>query len=109
MLIGRRNLCESCGSDALSERVFEGAGTLLSFTEVFPPPNGHGAPASYFIALIQLNGGPRLLAQVTDAARATIRTGLQVESVIRRLGTADGDGPILYGYKFRPLLGSPIT
>jgi hypothetical protein len=45
-----------------------------------------------------------ITAQLTDVDATSVKIGMPVEMVTRKL-TQDGDeGQIVYGYKFRPLL-----
>ncbi|MFO3797026.1 MAG: Zn-ribbon domain-containing OB-fold protein, partial [Anaerolineales bacterium] len=57
------------------------------------------------VALIKLEEGPLVTAQLTDVAPQEVQIGMPVEMVTRKLRN-DGDerGLILYGYKFRPRL-----
>ena len=57
------------------------------------------------MALVKLNEGPMITAQLTDLGNQPVEIGMPVEMVTRRL-RSDGDerGIIVYGYKFRPLL-----
>lgn len=87
-----------------AERVaFAGAGEVYSFTTLTTPPAGFEDQAPYTLALVRLDEGPLVTAQLTDLVE-TPRIGDRVEMVTRRL-YSDGDGgAIVYGYKFRPLL-----
>ena len=101
-LIGPRSICSACGGTNVQPVEFANTGHLVTFTEIFNPPSGYEAVAPYFIGLVQLDNGPRVLAQLTDVNQQEVRIGMRVEMVFRRL-LVDGDaGPILYGYKFRP-------
>jgi uncharacterized OB-fold protein len=55
------------------------------------------------VALIKLEEGPMLTAQLTDLGDEPVEIGMPVEMVTRRMRN-DGDerGVIVYGYKFRP-------
>ncbi|MEN6298439.1 MAG: OB-fold domain-containing protein, partial [Anaerolineaceae bacterium] len=55
------------------------------------------------VALVKLEEGPIVTAQLTDLAETPVEIGMPVEMVTRRL-RQDGDerGVVLYGYKFRP-------
>ncbi len=78
-------------------------GTVYSYTVVTSAPADFEEQAPYVLALIQLDDGSMLTAQLTDMAEEP-EIGMRVEMVTRKLRT-DGDaGIILYGYKFRPLL-----
>jgi uncharacterized OB-fold protein len=57
------------------------------------------------VALVQLDEGPMVTAQLTDLGGEKVEIGMPVEMVTRRI-RSDGDerGILVYGYKFRPRL-----
>jgi uncharacterized OB-fold protein len=57
------------------------------------------------VALVKLEEGPLVTAQLTDLGETQPEIGMPVEMVTRKL-RADGDerGMLIYGYKFRPVL-----
>jgi len=78
-------------------------GEVYSYTVLQDPPEGFAAQAPYYLALIRLDDGTLITAQLTDVA-SELQIGDPVEMVTRKL-TADGArGVIVYGYKFRPLV-----
>lgn len=100
-----RDFCPSCARPAQEPYTFSGKGTVYSYTTVIDAPEGFEWQAPYVVALIKLDEGPMLTAQLTDLSGEP-EIGMRVEMVTRRLRT-DGDaGMIVYGYKFRPLLHS---
>lgn len=80
-----------------------GLGEIVSHTTVYDPPEGHEANAPYVLALIKLDEGPVVTAQLTDLDSEPA-IGDRVEMVTRRLTTEGTRGMIVYGYKFRRLL-----
>ena len=56
----------------------------------------------YIVALIDLEEGPRITAQLTDVASDEVEIGMPVEMVIRKISEEGERGLIVYGYKFRP-------
>lgn len=84
---------------------FSGQGTVYSYTTILEAPEGHEEQAPYFVALIQLDEGVFITAQLTDVD-APVNIGDRVEMVTRKLTTEGDRGMIVYGYKFRPLLGT---
>jgi uncharacterized OB-fold protein len=77
---------------------------VFSFTTVRNTPTGFEETAPYTVALIKLDEGPMLTAQLTDLGEKPVEIGMPVEMVTRRL-RSDGDrGMLVYGYKFRPAL-----
>jgi uncharacterized OB-fold protein len=80
-----------------------GTGTVYSFTTVTTPPENFEPYAPYLLALVKLDEGPMVTAQLTDVD-GPVEIGLRVEMVIRKLRTDGQRGIIVYGPKFRPLL-----
>ena len=104
-----RDVCPECGGEARTPFNFSGRGEVFSFTTVYDPPAGHEENAPYTVALVKLEEGPMVTAQLTDVDKSAVEIGMPVEMVTRRL-RQDGDerGIIVYGYKFRPVLqGQP--
>jgi uncharacterized protein len=82
---------------------FAGTGEIYSYTTLTEPPEGFEDQAPYTLALVRLDEGPMVTAQLTDVDGA-VNIGDRVEMVTRKL-TAEGPrGMIIYGYKFRPVL-----
>jgi uncharacterized OB-fold protein len=80
-----------------------GKGEVYSYTIVTDPPAGFEEQTPYVLALVKLDEGPLVTAQLTDLA-GPVEIGLRVEMVTRKLRTEGPQGVIIYGYKFRPLL-----
>ena len=100
-----RDVCPECGDEAKTEFSFSGRGEVYSYTTLHSIPEGYQAAAPYTVALIKLEEGPMVTAQLTDLGDQPVEIGMPVEMVTRRL-RAEGDserGMLVYGYKFRPL------
>jgi uncharacterized OB-fold protein len=112
--------CRSCGSIQFPpkgvcghcSRSFEfddvtlgGRGTVDAITLIHPagaPPEFATQSAMrgrYAVAIITLEEGPKIAAQLTNATH--VRIGMPVEAVFRRIYV--DEGVIRYGLKFRPL------
>lgn len=78
-------------------------GEIYSYTVVLDAPEGFEEYQPYTIALVRLDDGPLVTAQLTDFDGPP-EIGQRVEMVTRRLRTDGEAGIIVYGYKFRPLL-----
>jgi uncharacterized OB-fold protein len=100
-----RDVCPECGGEAKTQYTFSGKGEVYSFTTVYDPPAGYEENAPYTVALIKLEEGPLVTAQLTDLGNQPVQIGTPVEMVTRKLRN-DGDerGMIVYGYKFRPVM-----
>ena len=99
-----RKRCNQCGATELKPVRLARRGHVAAFTCVHQPASGFPKGAQMMAAIIDLDDGVRLIAQLTDVEPEDTSVGMPVEMVVRRLRTDNGDGPILYAYKFRPLL-----
>ena len=54
------------------------------------------------MALIKLEEGPMITAQLTDIDIEQVEIGMEVEMVTRKMSDDGVEGMIVYGYKFRP-------
>lgn len=79
---------------------FSGNGEVYSFTTVQDAPAGFEEQAPYVLAIVKLDEGPMLTAQLTDLD-GPVEIGMRVEMVTRKLRTEGRQGMIIYGYKFR--------
>ncbi len=86
------------------DKVLSGHGEIYSFTTMYNVPHGYEVQKPYTIALIKLDEGPMVTAQLTDIDNQDVAIGLRVEMVTRKLREDGNEGQIVYGYKFRPLL-----
>lgn len=98
-----RDVCPECQAPAKTPYTFSGRGEVYSFTRVQEAPAGYEEYAPYTVALVKLEEGPLVTAQLTDLeGEPTI--GMPVEMVTRKLRTDGSRGMIVYGYKFRPVV-----
>jgi uncharacterized OB-fold protein len=114
--------CKSCGAINLPRGVncvkcgkvleFEpaklsGRGKIYCFTTISrggSPPEfsiQQNLVGAYSVAVVELDEGPKIVAQMTDCQAEELRIGLAVESTFRRI--YEDDGMIRYGIKFRPV------
>ena len=82
---------------------FAGTGEVYSFTTLQETPEGFEEQAPYMLALVKLDEGPMITAQITDVDES-VAIGDKVEMVTRKLTTEGVRGMIVYGYKFRKVL-----
>jgi len=85
--------------------VLSGLGEIYSYTIVQDPPESFDEQSPYMLAMIKLDEGPMVTAQLTDVdSYDEINIGDRVEMVTRKLATEGKKGMIIYGYKFRKIL-----
>ena len=100
-----RDVCPNCGDEAKTLYSFSGKGQVFSYTTIYEAPTGYDTNAPYTVAIVKLNEGPMVTAQLTDLGEQPVEIGMPVEMVTRKMKN-DGDerGVIVYGYKFRPIV-----
>ena len=85
-------------------RNLSGRGEVYSYTVMYNVPQGFEEQKPYAVALVRLDEGPMVTAQLTDIDLKEIKIGMRVEMVTRKLREDGDEGQIIYGYKFRPVL-----
>lgn len=107
-----RDICPNCHGEAKVQYQFSGKGEVYSSTIMYDAPSGF-ENTPYQVALIKLDEGPILTAQLTDLSDATelVPIGTKVEMVTRiQKDDQEKKGVIVYGYKFRiPVTSSTQT
>ena len=92
--------CRVCGSERVKDREMPKVGEIVTFTKLYEPLPGFEALAPFYLAVVRLKNGAKVLTQLVDSPDGSVQTGAKVRAVVRR-ARADGDsGQILYGYKF---------
>jgi uncharacterized OB-fold protein len=95
-----RQVCAHCRASTFVPVRFSGEGTVVTWTAIHVAPEPYAMQAPYVVAIIELDEGVRLTAQIADATPAEVDTGSRVRHVFRRM-RGEGEGGILqYGYKF---------
>lgn len=75
-----RNLCLQCQSDALDWTAVSGFGRIYTFTVNHRAPNAFfKARLPYVVAVVELDEGPRLMANILDAAPEAVAIGARVK------------------------------
>jgi len=97
-----RDVCPGCEAPAQAPYEFSGHGEVYSYTTVYQAPQGFQEFAPYSVALVRLEEGPMVAAQLTDVDDDQMRIGMPVEMVTRKVQSGGEEGQIVYGYKFRP-------
>ena len=98
-----RNLCPNCRRRSeLEDFKLNGRGEVVSYTVIHTPPEGFDRQAPYIMALVKLEEGPMVTAQIVDVSLEEVKIGMRVESVFRKIQEDGEAGLIYYGFKFRP-------
>ncbi|MBC7114592.1 MAG: Zn-ribbon domain-containing OB-fold protein [Archaeoglobi archaeon] len=97
-----RNICPKCRRRGeIEEYRFSGRGEVVTFTVIHSAPKDFKYGAPYVLAIIKLDEGPRLTAQV-DCRPEEIHIGMRVRAVFRKILEEGESGIIHYGTKFIP-------
>ena len=87
----------------MQELKLKGKGKVVTYTIIHVAPEHFEGQAPYPIAIIELDEGPRITAQIVDCDRDKVKIGMQVQSTFRKIQEDGYIGAIHYGYKFKPL------
>ncbi|MDV3293704.1 MAG: Zn-ribbon domain-containing OB-fold protein [Nitrososphaerales archaeon] len=92
--------CRKCGSESVADKEMPKSGKILTYTQLHEPLPGFEAQAPFFLAVVELENGARVLTQIVDSSDEEVKTGARVRATIRRAKVDGESGQILYGYKF---------
>jgi uncharacterized OB-fold protein len=101
-----REACPKCRRKSmgrLKEVKLNGKGEIVTYSIIHVAPEHLEGQAPYPIAIIELDEGPRVTAQVVDCDIKDIKIGMKVESTFRKIQEDGYIGAIYYGYKFKPV------
>ena len=97
----KKGVC-TCGNFDYAEMEFSGKGKIVSFTQIHTGPEAFTELGKYCVAIIDLDEGARIEAQVVDCKYEDLKIGLEVEAVFRKFYKSGEAGIIHYGTKFIP-------
>lgn len=106
MFFPPRSVCPDCHRKSIGkmEKVrLKGEGEVYSFSVVHDAPSQFEIIKPYVMAMIKLDEGIMISAQVIDCEPSEVDIGMRVRSTMRRLGDEGPGGVIHYGYKFAPV------
>ncbi|MCX7938035.1 MAG: Zn-ribbon domain-containing OB-fold protein, partial [Thermoflexales bacterium] len=76
-----RDVCPACEGEAKTPFTFSGRGEVYSFTTIHSAPAGFEKYVPYVVALVRLEEGPLVTAQLTDVNHDEVAIGMRVETV----------------------------
>ena len=80
-----------------------GSGEIITYTIIHVGPKAFEEQVPYPIAIIKLDEGPHITAQIVDCNIDDVKIGMKVQSTFRKIQEDGYVGAIYYGYKFKPL------
>ncbi len=80
-----------------------GKGEVVTYTVIHSASEEFDKQTPYIMAIIKLDEGPSLTAQIVDCSISDVKIGTRVKSVFRKIQEDGEAGLIHYGYKFKPV------
>jgi uncharacterized OB-fold protein len=84
-------------------RMIGKVGLIISCTIIRVPPANFSYQAPYPVAVVELEEGGRIVAQLVDYTDKHLFAGQRVVTVVRKTIQSDSDAVIPYGIKVTPL------
>jgi len=78
-------------------------GKVVSWTFIRIPPAGFESQAPYPTAIVKLEDGKVIIAQMVDYTQEDLKSGQKVVTVIRRIMQTENADVIPYGIKVSPI------
>ncbi|MHB8567459.1 MAG: Zn-ribbon domain-containing OB-fold protein [Nitrososphaerales archaeon] len=103
------NICRKCKSNDLEDHEMPKTGTLLSFTLQRESLFGFEEQEPMIFGLVKLANGVKVVSQIVDIPYESLREGLKLHAVFRRVRDDGDSGQIFYGYKFGPQRGKEVV
>lgn len=92
--------CRKCGSEKIVDKEMPQTGTIVTYTQLHEPLPGFEAQAPFYLAVVKLENGTKVLTQIVDSPDESVKTGARVKAVVRRARVDGESGQIIYGFKF---------
>ena len=99
--------CLKCGKMEFEPMKLSGKGKIYCYTTISrggSPPEfstQQNLVGSYCVAVVELDEGPKVVAQMANSKSEELKIGSPVEATFRRI--YEDDGMIRYGVKFTPI------
>lgn len=97
-----RLICPECGNQELEKTKLSDQGKVLSYTIIRVPPQQFVDQAPYAMAIVELDDGVNVMAQLVDCSFDEIKIGMKVKIEFRKIFEVGQSGILCYGYKFVP-------
>ena len=101
-----REACPHCRRKSLGKMEdikLRGKGEIVTYTIIHVGPEAFEKQVPYPVAIIKLEEGPQITAQIVDCNIDEVKIGMKVENTFRRIQEDGYTGAIYYGYKFKPV------
>ncbi len=101
-----RIICPDCRRKSIGKMEdykLKGTGIVETYSIIHSPPPHFEGEEPYAIAIIKMDEGCCITAQIVDCGLDEIRIGMRVETCFRKIQEDGKSGAIHYGYKFKPI------
>jgi len=96
-----RSICKKCHEHDFERVDLKGRGKILTYTVIRAAPEQFENLVPYVVAIIRLDEGPRITAQIVDCEPDEAAIGKRVKVCFRKIAEDGKAGAISYGYKFQ--------
>ena len=96
-------VCTACGSRELETVRIAETGKVLTHTAIHVAPPGFTAHVPYVVAVIEMDDGTRIMAQIADVEPEEVKSGIKVRLEFRKIRQEGRSGVICYGHKAVPV------
>jgi len=97
-----RRICDQCGGRDFRRQPMSETGKVVTYTVIRTAPPGFANQVPYVVAVLEMDDGTRLMAQVADVAPNEVRIGMKVTLEFRKIRQQGRAGVIGYGHKAVP-------
>jgi len=94
-------VCRRKSIGKMNDFKLSGKGEVVTHTIIHVGPEAFEEQVPYPIAIIKMDEGPQITAQIVDCPIEDVKIGLKVESTFRKIQQDGHTGAIYYGYKFK--------
>ena len=98
-----RLVCDACKSQEFETKAMRRTGKILTHTIIRQPVSAFVDQAPFAVAVVEMDDGPRLTAQVVDYQAGQLKVGQKVKLEFRKVSEEGAAGVINYGYKAVPV------
>jgi uncharacterized OB-fold protein len=99
VLFPPRLICDGCHSEQFEQVTLPSDGKLVTYTAIHVPASNFKDEAPIAYAVIELEDGTRISAQVTDCSTEELKAGAPVKLEFRLVQKDGESGVLCYGYK----------
>jgi uncharacterized OB-fold protein len=94
--------CRRKSIGKMKDLILKGYGEIITYSIIYTSTENFQNQVPYIIAIIRLDEGPNITAQIVDCEISDVKIGMRVEKSFRKIQEDGYTGAIYYGYKFKP-------